>query len=208
MDDIDWESWGLIQPRIGLDNGDPTPHDIQARHNPDRAALRGEIVTRFLDPVLPAADNPRLFILGGGSGSGKTTLLAFLRRRGDIPMTGRCVDINPDEIKACIPEYQTLRQKGDARAADVVHEESSRVRGLLMAAALAKGVDIVLDVTMANRARGLKAIGDAIGDGYQIALFGATIGAELAVYRVVRRGLSTGRHVPISSVLSSHKGFS
>lgn len=208
MDDIDWESWGLIRPTLGFAGDDPQLGESRAEDAEARAALHDEIIASQLDSVAPASGRPRLVILGGGAGSGKTTLLQLLRRNGHAPEAGSCVEVNPDALKEHLPEFRRLQQANDARAAAVVHEESSRLRHRLMDAALAKGADIVLDVTMANRARGLKAIGEAQKNDYDVSLFAATIGAELAVYRTVRRGLATGRHVPIASVIISHKGFS
>lgn len=177
---------------------------------PERQALRSQLVAEHFANIEPrtleAGEKPVAYLMGGGGASGKGTILADLKARGDVPAHG-AVEIDPDAIKAGIPEYGAILGRGDSRAAAVVHEESSAIAKRVLADAIASKFDIVLDRTLGDKAKGLAEIQALKDAGYEVRLYGVTVDPKEAVKRAVKRAKRSGRYVPLNRLLQAHKGF-
>jgi predicted ABC-type ATPase len=143
--------------------------------------------------------------MGGGPASGKSSLPA--------DESGAAV-INPDDIKAQLPEYQAMTAAGDPGAAAYVHEESSQIAGEARAAAEGAGIDYVNDGTgdssydkMAGK---VQAAEDA---GYTANARYVTVDTQTAIDRAESRAAnpassSYGRMVPAPVIREIHSSVS
>ena len=114
----------------------------------ERAALYNRIINKYLEGVEPPADGkPTLDYMGGGGGSGKSYTIS--QGVVQVPGKGKAVQINSDDIKMEIPEFRQRAASDDEAlskgAANYVHEESSKITKYLTQAAMAKGLNIVID---------------------------------------------------------------
>ena len=128
---------------------DPKTGKISA----DRVKLYNQIINKYLAGVEPPADGKAtLDYMGGGGGSGKSYTIS--QGVVQVPGKGKAVQINSDDIKLELPEFRQRAASDDPAtsmgAANYVHEESSRIATLLTQAAMAKGLNIVVDGVASN----------------------------------------------------------
>lgn len=170
---------------------------------PERAALHDDIISSILNPHGPS-DDPTFTMLGGGPASGKTTALGRMATEG---IDGAVID--PDAIKAMLPEYKAMVAAGDSRAAAFVHEESSYIAKRVQQAAFERRVSVLLDGTGDGSPSGLEAkILAARTNGYQVRGYYATISIDEAIERATLRAARTGREVPITKITATHAAVS
>lgn len=223
VDPLDAPNFGLPEAPRTIAPEDPFWQSIPEGKNgretanidtPERQALREQLVDEHFAhaaPPRPAGERPVAYVMGGGGASGKGTLLAQLQADGGVP-TG-LVHVDPDAIKAGehgisgIPEYRQMVDRGDSRAAAVVHEESSQIAVRVKDRAIAERRDFVLDRTLGDPAKAAKEIQALKDAGYEVRLFGVTLDASEAIKRAVKRARGKGRYVPLGALLKAHKGF-
>lgn len=108
-----------------------------------RSKLHDDIVKAYLGDVKVRSDS--VYMLGGAPANGKSTLVDS----GLLPHPEGSLVIDPDKIKAMIPEYKKMISSGDkalvAAAANFVHEESSLIGKRIQKEALTRGVSTVID---------------------------------------------------------------
>lgn len=166
----------------------------------ERLALHAEITERIVGGHRSQA-NPSFVMLGGGPASGKTKAAEAAAR--DFP---DAVTINPDDIKAMLPEYA---QQGPERAASFTHEESSYLAKRVTAAAIAKRTHIVLDAVGDNSAASVEGkVAAARAAGYSTHARYVTVPIHVAQTRAVLRGQRSGRVVPPTVIAHAHSGVS
>jgi hypothetical protein len=132
---------------------------------PERQALHDKIVEDAVTGV-PKSDDPTVYMLGGGPATGKSSS----RREGidGIPKegSGLAVDVNPDEYKKALPEYQLTNE---IDRAPFTHEESSYLSKRVTSAAMERKQDIVLDAVGNSGVRKVQnKIDTARKNGYKI----------------------------------------
>ncbi|MBN8422478.1 MAG: zeta toxin family protein [Verrucomicrobia bacterium] len=177
-----------------------------------RKTLHAAIVKYFMRGAVPVqpGKTPMFMTLGGGGGAGKSSILETLKEKGTISTAG-AVEINADDIKTLIPEYNEIRRTGDSRAAATVHEESSHITKMLMARAMGgegrPQHHIVYDATLGHIPSTLEKIQDWKKQGYQIHLIGVTVEPQEAIIRAFLRAKDSGRWVPLSALQEAHQGF-
>jgi N12 class adenine-specific DNA methylase/predicted ABC-type ATPase len=154
----------------------------------------------------PAERKPIAYVMGGGGASGKGTIKRQLQAEGLIG-GDNTVGLDADEIKEMIGEYRQIVDAGDSRAAEIVHEESSALSKRIKARAIAGRFDMVLDVTLGDEAKGIKALQELTDAGYEVRLFGVTVRPETAVIRAGLRARDSKRYVPYDALLRAHRGF-
>ena len=205
--EFDWSAWGLEPPPRTLPDDDPLLWPTDENNSPARQALRKRLVNKELEKVKHPGAQPTLYLIGGGSASGKGTLLKLLKNTQVIP-EGSVLEIDPDALKDKLPEYLRIIEKGDSRAAAVVHEESKQLAEKIFHEALERRLNIVLNRTMCNRDAGVRLIEEAKAAGYKVWLFGVTVDVRIAVGRAAKRAHETNRYVSIDTIIATHKGFS
>ena len=201
-------TWGIKKFPLKLRADDPRLRPTHTINTPQREAFRQRIVDEHLAGTSPVEGRaPVLYLMGGGGASGKGHVKDLLIGRGDIPAHGP-VELDPDEIKKQIPEYDAIAKTGDSRGASVVHQESGDLAKRVLSESIDQRRDIVYDVTLGNPEKGRALIDRAKAAGYEVRLYGVTVDPEVAVQRNGERAVKTGRYVPIDEQLKAHKGFS
>jgi predicted ABC-type ATPase len=178
-------------------------------YTPERTALHGRIASLLLQGS-PASSKPQAVFLAGGPASGKTSIV----RAGGTEMNGAAVDINPDIVKAMLPEFEKMKAAKDPTAAAKMHEESSHIAKMVMNLAVARKQNVLVD-GVGNSPPGkfagkIKAATDA---GYDTKVVYATIPTDEAVARSTKRANdpksdSYGRVVPEGYIRAAHKDVS
>jgi predicted ABC-type ATPase len=169
-----------------------------------RAELHDEMEAEMLKGA-PSQDKPVYLFMGGGPAAGKGTLLGT----GAIELPPDAVHLDPDEFKGKLPEYKAMVAKGNPKAAQAAHEESSYLSKRVSASAVAKKANVVNDGTgdsgydkMAARVQEARAGGHLIKAHY------VTVDTDVAVERAQHRAARTGRHVPESVIRGTHRAVS
>ena len=108
-----------------------------------RLKLHDSIVKTYLGETKVKSDY--VYMLGGAPANGKSTLV----NSGLLPHPKGALVVDPDKVKAMIPEYQKMISSGDkglvAAAANFVHEESSLIGKRIQKEAFARGMTTVID---------------------------------------------------------------
>lgn len=212
--ELDAENFGLPAPPRTIPDDDPILVGRENDVSPERVALRETLIAERFTGLAGGHAKPVALVMGGGGASGKGTVLGALHKAGAVPPGA--VELDPDAFKtgnkrrgwAGLPEYWSIAERGDARAAAVVHEESSLLYRQALQRAVDGRFDLVLDRTLGDPVKAaaeLQALKDA---GYEIHLVGVTVKPETAVARAVERAKGPEkRFVPLHHLLAAHKGF-
>jgi predicted ABC-type ATPase len=187
---------GFVDKVEGLPTDTKTAYQDQSgQYTPERQQLHTEIANHFLDRAkpVPMDKKPVAVITMGGPGSGKSSVTSGMDLEDFVL-------VDPDAIKAQLPEYQQALGGKALNAARMVHEESSDVAKGIRETAITQRKNLMLDGVgadydkMASRIESLKA------SGYHVSLVSVHIPTETAKQRVANRALSSGRWVPLDFV--------
>ena len=136
-------------------------------------------------PASPVKAERRATILLGPPAAGKSTIANPLARARNAMI------VDADEAKKLIPEYD----QGIGAAA--VHEESSALADRVLAQAVQEGQNVVLPKVGANSASIDRLATLLTQSGYRVDLVLVDVPAPVAMQRMVRRFLATGRIIPL-----------
>lgn len=200
------DAFGFPIPSESLPSGDPLL--VVTIRKPNREQFREREIAKVIDQgeSLPEDVRPIIWLIGGGSGAGKSTILASLQAAGSIPKSG-VVSVNADDFKEVIPEFRQLVERGDSRAAEMVHDESNLMAREAVAAALVKRSNIIYDGTLSDHRKVEGLIRNAKMRGYEVRIIGVTARPHTALKRSLKRGKMSGRYVPVAALLFTHKRF-
>jgi predicted ABC-type ATPase len=191
--------------RISEGKGDKPPV-----YKPERAMLHEEIVDSFLTksdgsrikPPPPGVQKTAIVLMGGPA-SGKTSIVKGLLNTNSIADAG-FVNVNPDDCKERLPEYDDGLAQRARDTAWVCHEESSDLSSAVYNRALAEGLNVVVDgtgKTLRNHAAKIKKLQEM---GYHVKLVMPDIDVEDAIRRSMGRAEATGRYVPMKVMIPAH----
>ena len=167
---------------------------------PERAALHRQIVDGILAGHQPQ-EHPVATFFGGGPAAGKSTALKATHEDS--------AHIDSDEIKARLPEYQQMLDAKDPKAAEYVHEESSKIAKQAVSEAQKRHVNFTWDGTGDNDVAKLAGkVNGARNAGYMAEGKYVTTGTDEAVRRAKARAAATGRHVPEEFIRQTHAAVS
>jgi predicted ABC-type ATPase len=184
--------------------------DSAGRYSQGRKAVHEAIINHFLKGSKPQAQ-PQAIFTAGGAASGKSGMAGQARdAEANIQTPKGHVYINPDDIKAMLPEYGALQKSGRSDvAAASAHEESSDIAKALTAVAMKLRRHIIVDGTgdsnVGKFGQKLRAASDA---GYKVEARYAHIPADEAVKREKLRAERTGRKVDESVLRGQHQTVS
>lgn len=186
-------------------------HQANGRYTDERITTVHTPIIRGLVDGVPKSEDSTVFLMGGGPAAGKSSII----KSGGVKVPGgkKAVQVNADDIKDQLPEYEELRGQRWEQAAEFAHEESSELSKAAMEAAYAQGSDIVLDGTGNSSLDSLKGkIGKMRAKGYKVKAHYVTIPTEEAVTRSRARGEKEGpdggRFVPDHVVRDTHQSVS
>ena len=132
-------------------------------------------------------------VMLGLPGSGKSFLIK--NELNEHIDTREYLTINADDVKTHIIEGDTPPEIEDVNGMELssmVHEESSTMRKAWEATARAKGTNVILDVTGANRSKTLGALGKLKDAGYHITLVHADVSIAEAKASALARAATGG----------------
>lgn len=185
---------GLINP---LTNSQGTLAKYQYNRNVkndyfrNRSLLHGKLITAKLATATANQSSPRAILTMGGPGSGKSTVLKIF---------GICdrdfVNIDADEFKQELVEYQVAIVAKDRLAASRVHEESSLLAKQTRTESIKTHRHVCLDGTLANKQKAFALIEQLKQNGYEVTIIGALIPYQTALARIEQRAEMTGRFIP------------
>lgn len=172
------------------------------RWKPDRVRDVHDPIVQELTGKARPVRQPTAYMMGGGPASGKSTVI----NQGFVKVPENIVSIDPDGIKAMLPEYQRMVALGDARAAGFVHEESSYLSKRVLREAAESKKNVLLDGTgdsgidkLAAKVRDMRAGGQRVVAQY------VSLDTELAVRNATARAIKTGRAVDENVIRNTHR---
>lgn len=179
-------------------------------YTPERSRFHMREIDKVLSRGKPGQAEPETLFMAGGPASGKSTIL----KSGAVTRPPDAVDINADDFKQVIPEYQSMIDAGDPRAAGFVHEESSDMVAKTTFLSEEGRYHSVVDGTGNSGDRKFAGkIQKALAAGRRVRVVYATIDVDEAVRRSDARANdpesdSFGRHVDPEIIRKSHRGVS
>ena len=104
--------------------------------------------------------------------------------------------VDPDDIKAHIPEYHVARAQNAKNAAFMAHEESMDIASKLRARAIEGRHNVVIDGTGKDAEKRRRLVEDLKGRGYRVSVAMPHIEKEEGLRRIDSRAERTGRFIP------------
>lgn len=201
-----------LQKHYKTGNGEPGKTAGKGSgYTEERAALHEQILGKFLDhvPVVPEWQQPVAVVLMGGPAAGKGTVKKHLL--GDAHDH---VDIDPDAVKAELPEYRKAVGGGHTEdgkliavkeAAAMAHEESADVAAEMMKRAVATRRNLILDGVGKDSEKHKKKIEALQAAGYHVRLVMSNLeDIPEVLRRAEERGNRHGRFVPKEIIEEAH----
>lgn len=188
---------------------------VNAIYTPERQKLHEAIIKKLLSPEKVAAATPKdgelptFQILGGRGGSGKST---FNKKKSDAGVYNEdnVIVVDPDALKEELANESG--EKWEGWKAKAYHEESSDVSKMLMKAAMALGLNIVMDITMSNADKQIEELQLAKDAGYKTGAYYMHVPKQESLKRAIKRYIEspteknvedfTGRFVPPDVLLN------
>lgn len=138
----------VAEARRRVLSGRPTTRDAHATrvggrvvYDAERRELHRRVVEKMIGEVRPPVGRaPRALFTGGGYASGKGGVVARHKDFVDAAVT-----IDPDRVKAELPEFRELTAAGDPEANLRTYEEAWDVAQELAAEVRSRGLDVVVD---------------------------------------------------------------
>ncbi|CAB4122105.1 Zeta toxin domain containing protein [uncultured Caudovirales phage] len=177
--------------------------DKEGNYNPERTAFHKSIVT---DKLSQGSTNlGTSFFLGGAPATGKSSL----EKSGQVVYPQGILRVDPDNIKASLPEYNHMTSSKIPEAAAKVHEESSKITKDVIHNASSNKFDAVIDTVgdgtfekVAEKAQQQKDAGKRVIAHY------VTTDVQTSLDRAQHRATQTGRTVPADYIKDMHKEIS
>lgn len=169
---------------------------------------RTELQDALLDEILAsgsASPRPWVVFMAGAMGAGKSHVIQLLERREGLFPHGQFVVIDPDEIKAALPEMEGLRARDTKTAGTLTHRESAQIAELAQAIALRRGVHTLVDGSLRDGAWYRQVFEGIRRDfpTYRIGIVHVHASESTVMERVARRARETGRNVPVELIRDS-----
>lgn len=181
-------------------------------YDESRKELHDEIIASMLDGV-PAQESPRVLFSGGGYAAGKGSVLKLMAARGDERLPQDALVIDPDKIKAMLPEFeQTLAD--DPQANLRVYEEAWDVAQELQARAQEAKLNVIVDgISDTSPDEMLGRVKSFTDQGYSAHGFYVSIPTEVATERAWNRAINAEdvadrRFIPKVIMRSVHRDVS
>ncbi|KAA0164441.1 hypothetical protein FNF31_02365 [Cafeteria roenbergensis] len=134
----------------------------------------------------------------GAMGAGKGHTMRLLKQAASIFPSQAFVGIDPDEIKAVLPETELYKEHGHPHASTMVHRESTLIAEVCERVAFAIGANLIVDGSLRDKEwyTGLFARYREQYPAYRLAIIHVDAPPEVVRRRARERALVTGRSVP------------
>jgi len=166
-----------------------TPNGPVRVYDASRKELHEAIISDMLEGV-PAQESPRVLFSGGGYAAGKGSVLKLMAARGDERLPQDALVIDPDRIKAQLPEFaDTLAD--DPQANLRVYEEAWDIAQELQARAQEAKLNVVVDgISDTSPDEMLGRVKSFREQGYSAHAFYVSIPTEVATQRAYNRAIN------------------
>lgn len=136
----------------------------------------------------------------GAMGAGKGHTMRLLKQAASIFPSQAFVGIDPDEIKAVLPETPLYKEHNHPHASTMVHRESTLIAEVCERVAFAIGANLIVDGSLRDQEwyTGLFARYRKQYPAYRLAIIHVDAPPEVVRRRARERALMTGRSVPLS----------
>lgn len=192
------------------------PQTGERTYSAERSALHEQIVDGAR-AGRPSQEAPQALFTAGGPASGKSGLYggsaaappvgAGLAERQKMAGPADAVVVDPDAVKAQLPEYHGMIAAGRADAASAAnHEESSDVAKQIQSAAVEQRQNVVVDgIGDSGGSKFADKIMAAQAAGYDVTVRYAVLSVDNAIERATLRGQSSGRQLTPEMVTAAHE---
>ena len=166
----------------------------------ERQVLHNRIINDYFNQEKELSD--KVFMLGGAPANGKSTLT----ESGLLPHPKGGLVIDPDKVKAMIPEYKMILESGDKelirKAANFVHEESSYLGKKIRDKALKEEWATIIDGVNNGTAEKIHRNAQLIRklSGKKIRADYVSLDTDLSMKLAEMRAKKTGREVPLEVI--------
>lgn len=177
--------------------------DGTVSYTPERRKLHKEILDRMFAGK-QRSDKPTAVFVIGPPASGKSSTK---RQRSEVSGEG-VVQIDPDEIRAQLPEFDEAVQKKVRNAGSITYEETQHINNEAISRAMGEGYDFVMDAAGGTSESGIEwfkqTMADLKGKGYDVQVhMHHTPDLDKLLIRNEDRGVRSGRFVPPSMIEAS-----
>lgn len=178
-------------------------------YTPYRKSLHETIVDKYTDGNFSTGGDT-VYMLGGPPANGKSTLV----ESGMLPHPKGVLVVDPDSVKARIPEYRKMLSSGNAdlveKAANFVHEESSVIGAQIRNKAFKENINTVLDGINDGSIENIKGKASLVREmtGKRIRADYCTLDTDLSLKLAKERAERTGRTVPAPYITKVNRDMS
>ncbi len=175
--------------------------DIYGEQTEMREGLHSQIINAILDKG-SWSKNKQIYMLGGAPANGKSSFL----NSGIVTYPVNALKIDPDQVKAMLPEYMLMVRNKELLAAVLVHEESSSIAKQIRTFAMEQGIDLIIDgVANDTFTKRLEEVKEMQSYGYSVRIDYVTLDTELSLQLAQKRFAETGRMVPQDYIKEKNK---
>jgi ppGpp synthetase/RelA/SpoT-type nucleotidyltranferase/predicted ABC-type ATPase len=167
-----------------------------------RKPIHDKILEAFMGGKQPVPKDRKktAFVMMGGPASGKTTLAKLIAGK----KFGKFINVNPDDVREMLPEYQEAidfkddsgKQVSAKDASAMTHEEASDIAGEVYNRAIDGNFNLVFDGTGKNVDKHRARVASLKDHGYHVVLLMPHLDLETALVRAGDRAEHRGRTVP------------
>lgn len=183
-------------------------YEYHSNYLPSRQILQDTIVNTFLQQSVgdssSCEEEPWIIFTAGAMGAGKSHTVRELRRQGELPVDS-FVNVDPDEIRRVLPEFEGYIRFSPEHAGELTRKEAGLVAEVLTKAALGEGRCVLVDGTLRDAAWYLDYFTMLRGSypNIKIGIIHVTAPEQTILERARHRAEVTGRVVPKTVILES-----
>ena len=112
-------------------------------YDESRRALHEQVIASMLDGI-PGQERPRVLFSGGGYAAGKGSVLKLMAAKGDERLPPDALVLDPDRIKAMLPEFAD-QLGSDPQANLLVYEEAWDIAQEVQRRAQERNMNVIVD---------------------------------------------------------------
>lgn len=148
--------------------------------SPERneSIFRNDILPDYLPVAMRPAEHPRLILLGGQPGAGKTAVL--IASHAELEQSGSTIRIVGDDLRSYHPQFPVFQRQDPETASQFTQGDGGRWTEKLLAAAVARQVNIVFETTMRTPENVARVIGVAREAGYDVEVRAVAVNPRLS----------------------------
>lgn len=203
----DWKDSDPSLPKNSADLHSVIGPDGKREFTPERKRLHAEILSSIFSGKQKGNPPVAVFVMGPPA-SGKSSTQ---RQRSEMTRDAVAY-IDPDEIRAQLPEFQEAVRQKVRNAGSISYEETQLINNMAVERAMNEGYDFVMDAAGGTSDKGIawfKRTMQALKEkGYEVRVFmHQTEDVDKLLIRNEDRGIRTGRFVPPEMIEAAHKSL-